>query len=231
VAGTLTAIAAVGNLIVPRKNLQNAQATLQYQRDIEDRRAQETALEAYFGDITTLVREGLRDEHPLSPIRLLTRGRTVSLFSQLDPGRKRVLLRILYEAGLMHKEREEGGKGNPVIGLSGADLRKAYLVEFNLSSADLKGTDMKAANLEKGNLAGADLRGANLSNAYLDGVDLYDAHLSNTNLIDARGLTNEGLEQQLPLSLKGAQLPNGQKYEEWLKSTGRGEDGANIGAS
>ena len=61
-------------------------------------------------------------------------------------------------------------------------------------------------------MRGADLRGANLTNAYLDGVDLYDANLSNTNLIDARGLTNERLEQQPPLSLEGATMPDGSEH-------------------
>jgi hypothetical protein len=28
-------------------------------------------------------------------------------------------------------------------------------------------------------------------------------------------------------SVKGATMPNGQKYEEWLKSKGGGEDGEN----
>jgi uncharacterized protein YjbI with pentapeptide repeats len=176
----------------------------------EEQRAQETALQAYLEQITLLVREGLREEDPLSSVRLLARVQTLNLFSQLGPKRKRTLLQMLHEAGLI-------GKGTPVIGLSGADLREAYLRELDLIDADLRGADMKGANLEEANLAGADLRGAdlrgaNLTNAYLDGVDLYDANLSNTNLIDARGLTNEGLEQQPPLSLEGATMPDGSEH-------------------
>lgn len=180
VVGTLTAIAAVGNLIISRRNLQNAQATLQQQRDLEDRRAQETALQAYLEQITQLVREGegLRGEDPLSSVRLLTRGRTLSLFWQLDPKRKRALLQILHEAGLI-------GKGTPVIGLSGADLRKAYLRELELKNADLRGADMKGANLEKADLSGADLRGADLGGASLRDADLSGADLSDANLSGA----------------------------------------------
>jgi transposase len=39
----------------------------------------------------------------------------------------------------------------------------------------------------------------------------------------------EWTEEQLTAaaSLEGASMPNGQKYEGWLKSKGRGEDGAN----
>jgi uncharacterized protein YjbI with pentapeptide repeats len=177
---------------------------------IEKRREQDAALQAYLEQLRQEVREGLRDEDPLSPIRKLTRGRTLHLLRQFDSEYKRYLLQILHEMGLI-------GKGTPVIGLSGADLREAYLRELDLIDADLRGADMKGANLEEVNLAGADLRGAdlrgaNLTNAYLDGVDLYDANLSNTNLIDARGLTNEGLEQQPPLSLEGATMPDGSEH-------------------
>jgi uncharacterized protein YjbI with pentapeptide repeats len=69
-------------------------------------------------------------------------------------------------------------------------------------------------------LSGADLRGAILS----------DMDLSEANLEGARGVTNEQLEQQAKL-LKGATMPDGQKYEEWLKSKGHEEDGENTGPS
>jgi hypothetical protein len=42
----------------------------------------------------------------------------------------------------------------------------------------------------------------------------------------AIGVTNEEGEQQAE-SLEGATMPNGQKYEDWLRSKGRGEDGEN----
>jgi len=32
-------------------------------------------------------------------------------------------------------------------------------------------------------------------------------------------------------SLEGATIPNGQKYEDWLKSKDRAEDGKNEGSS
>ncbi len=57
-----------------------------------------------------------------------------------------------------------------------------------------------------------DLSNANLSNA----------NLSNANLNMVKGVVEEVLEQQAH-SLEGATMPNGQKYEEWLKDRkGRG---------
>jgi uncharacterized protein YjbI with pentapeptide repeats len=46
---------------------------------------------------------------------------------------------------------------------------------------------------------------ANLSDAFLSGADLSDASLSGADL-------------------HGATMPNGQKYEDWLKSKGSGKD-------
>jgi uncharacterized protein YjbI with pentapeptide repeats len=57
----------------------------------------------------------------------------------------------------------------------------------------------------KAHLRDADLRDANLNGANLNGADLSGAE----------GITFKKLKQ--PASLEGATLPNGQKYEDWLK--------------
>src|SRR5215212_3109257 len=68
------------------------------------------------------------------------------------------------------------------------------------------------------NLSGATLREAQFCNAWLHGVNLSGADLKG-----AKGIPIEKLEQQA-FSLKGAIMPNGQKYEEWLKTkAARGE--------
>jgi Pentapeptide repeats (8 copies) len=73
---------------------------------------------------------------------------------------------------------------------------------------------------ERGLIIG--LSGSNLSGAYLSYAYLIDANLS-----DAEGITNEDLERQAR-ALEGVTMPNGQKYQEWLKDKeGRGEGGEN----
>ena len=65
----------------------------------------------------------------------------------------------------------------------------------------------------------ANLRGADLRDA-----DLRDADLRTADLTAARGVDIEELEQQA-FSLEGATMPNGQKYEDWLKDKeGSGKD-------
>jgi len=74
--------------------------------------------------------------------------------------------------------------------------------------ADLRDVDLDVTRLD-----GADLSGATLTSTCLFGADLYDAI----------GVTDKQLEEAE--SLEGATMPNGQKYEDWLKSTNHGEDG------
>jgi uncharacterized protein YjbI with pentapeptide repeats len=101
--------------------------------------------------------------------------------------------------------------------LGDAILSKANLTGAKLINAQLYRADLRDANLSGADLSGADLRWANLSGADLSGANLSNANLSDTFLSDARGVTNEELEQQAA-SLEFATMPNGQKYEDWLKS-------------
>jgi uncharacterized protein YjbI with pentapeptide repeats len=131
--------------------------------------------------------------------------------------------------------------------LRGTDLTQAWLNGADLSAAHLEGTDLSGAHLGEANLKGAYLQGAKLSGAYLYDTDLRGADLSGVDLSDAEGrfesgarmirtrldgahldgadLTNARVtEEQLREieSLEGATMPDGQKYEDWIKSKGRG---------
>jgi uncharacterized protein YjbI with pentapeptide repeats len=112
-----------------------------------------------------------------------------------------------------------------VADLSGADLSDslldnadlvAHLPNADLSGASLIGTDLSEANLRGADLSDADLIGANLSDAILVNANLSGAVLDNANLGGAEGITNEELEQQA-VSLEGANMPNAQKYGDWLE--------------
>ena len=68
---------------------------------------------------------------------------------------------------------------------------------------------MSGAFLDKADLSDADLGDADLSDAFLLRADLSGAIIN-----------SEELEQQA-LDLRGATMPNGQKYEDWLESKDR----------
>jgi uncharacterized protein YjbI with pentapeptide repeats len=113
--------------------------------------------------------------------------------------------------------------------LDNADL-VADLSNADLSGASLIGTNLSDGNLFSAGLSEANLIGADLSRADLSGANLVGANLENANLSGADGITNAELEQQA-VSLVGADMPNGQNYEDWLKSGLREEDGKNDGSS
>jgi uncharacterized protein YjbI with pentapeptide repeats len=108
--------------------------------------------------------------------------------------------------------------------LSGANLRAAILLRTDLRRATLRRADLQGATLSNAVLMGADLSEANLSEANLRGVNLRGADLSRANLSGAFGWTDA--QFRAAISLESATMPNGQKYEEWLKDEqDGGEDG------
>ena len=112
----------------------------------------------------------------------------------------------------------------PYAKLNGANLRGAYLRgdpdqsgdDADLSDADLSDAKLSEADLSYDNLSSANLQGANLTDAVLRGTNLSNAKVTSEQLAEAK-------------SLEGATMPNGQKYEDWLKDKegrrGAGENG------
>jgi hypothetical protein len=180
------------------------------ERELARERAQDEALQAYLSQMGSLLLEkDLRKSAKDSEVRSLARARTLTVLSRLDSARKERLLQFLYEAGLLHKQ-------NPVVDLDGADLSGIDLRNNNISGSGAFLTDVSGNQPIGGKVESS--KAANLSGAILS-----DANLSDANLSNADGITNEELEQQTDIlgSLEGATMPNGQKYEEWLKDRER----------
>jgi type II secretory pathway pseudopilin PulG len=218
IIGFLTATAAVGNLYISRRSLQQ-------QRVIEGERAQDDALQSYYKQIGDLLTDhDLKKTQPNDDVALLARAQTLTVAGRLDRFRKGALVRFLYGAGLINQESRivdlvgANLNGAVLVGtdLSGASLAGTYLIDANLIHADLSGAFLSLASLYIANLSGANLEGAYLSGANLEGAKLIQANLSGAILYAAKGKTYEELEQQAK-SLEGATMPNGQKYEDWRK--------------
>jgi hypothetical protein len=138
------------------------------ERNLAEQRAQDEALQAYLNQMSSLLLErDLRNSDEDSEVRTLARARTLTVLGRLNPSRKADVIQFLVEADLV--QRADGR--DPIIGLSGADLR---------------------------------------------GADLSDAYVYQADLSEAEGISNEKLEQQAGF-LGGTTMPNGQKYEDWLK--------------
>jgi uncharacterized membrane protein len=193
---------------------------------VENQRAQDEALQAYLDQMSQLLTD---KERPLHRAQLgdnlstLARARTLTVLRRLDGERKGQVLEFLYESGLITR-------ANAILVLSGADLSDAELLGVYLSGADLSEANLMGTLLNRADLSGASLLFADLSGASLLFADLSAANLSGADLSGATG----GTEEQLTAAknLKGATMPNGQKYEDWLKDKeGGGEDGKNSGPS
>jgi uncharacterized protein YjbI with pentapeptide repeats len=151
----------------------------------------------------------------------------------------------LFEANLakadLHKADLSGGTQLGNANLHGANLSGASLFGADLGAgeawkgADLSDADLSGALLFDATLTGVDLSGADLSGAALDGADLLEpgfnkgADLSGADLSNATGWTEAQLSEAR--SLKGATMPNGQKYEDWLKSKDQEENKKSSGSS
>src|SRR5829696_2966589 len=204
------------------------------------------------------IEQGNPVHEPGNPVHTLAQARTSTAILRLDAEHNESVTHFLITSGssvgskdsprllrgstLSHAKLSGAHLANADLG--DADLSGAYLsnalrdnadLVADLSNADLSGASLLGADLRDANLLGADLRDANLIGADLSRADLSEANLNgadleNANLSGADGITNAELEQQT-VSLEGADMPNGQKYEDWLKSGLREEDGKNDGSS
>jgi hypothetical protein len=178
-----------------QQEIENQRAAAE--RELAVERAQDEALQAYLAQMSTLMLEkDLRNSEEDSEVRTLARARTLTVLRRVDTSRKDEIMQFLLEAALVHRV----GESAPVIELGRADLG-----DVNLREADLAGANLREANLREAGLRYANLSEANLSNAYLKGADLSEAY----------GWTDEQIAAAN--TLEGATMPNGQKYEDWLK--------------
>jgi uncharacterized protein YjbI with pentapeptide repeats len=154
------------------------------ERQIEEQRAQDAALQAYLDQMSQLMLEGdLRSSQEYSEVRNLARARTRTVLARLDSRRKGSVVQFLYEASLIDKK-------SPLVSLSAVSLRGADLSGLDLKGADLTDaeltdTDLSGADLSEADLSEADLIGADLSWAILSGADLSDAELTRADLYNA----------------------------------------------
>jgi hypothetical protein len=185
-------VGAIGG-IVGIANLQTSRRNLQQQRELEEQRAQEDALQSYFVQIGDLLTDHNVITTERNDIKQLARSQTLTVLARLDGPRKGSLVRFLYGAALINRD-------HTIVQLSGADL----------SGADLYNVVLYGANLSGANLSDADLRRSLLLQANLDAAVLIGANLYDATVIEA--------QLEFCQSLEGATMPNGQKYEDWVKT-------------
>src|ERR687898_758346 len=210
------------------------------EQELAEQRAQDEALQAYLDQMSQLMLDRkLLEAAPGDPVHTLAQARTSTAILRLDAEhnesvthflitsglsvRSEASARLLRGSSLSHAKLSGAHLPNADLGdadLSGADFSNALMVNANLIVADLSGADLSDSLLDNADLSAhlrdADLSGASLIDAILVNANLSGAVLDNANLSGADGITNEELEQQA-VSLEGANMPNAQKYGDWLK--------------
>jgi uncharacterized protein YjbI with pentapeptide repeats len=173
--GISTAIGFVGWIFARRQQERGEAVTLE--------QAQNDALRAYLDQMSNLMIDqklGKNQEDSIEDsVRKVAQARTIAILLGLDAEHKRRPLKLVYELGLINKNRN-GHKSIVELknaGLDHANLGELTLRDANLKCVDLRATDLSGADLSGSDLTMADLRGTNLRRANLKGANLSDANL------------------------------------------------------
>lgn len=204
----------------------NAEQQSNNQKALDEQ--QQTTLQNYVSTMSDLLlKENLRGSQSGGVVRQVAEAQTLTALQNLNPARKGILVKFLYDSGLIFNHTIDYGShyaGEPsynptiepplIISLQSADLSDA-----DLSYANLEGADFFGANLRGANFSYADLRGANLSclpysagctqlsRNNFEGVNLLGADLTGAALFDSFNLTQQELDQVW--SCQEANLPKG----------------------
>ena len=130
----------------------------------------------------------------------VTRARTLATLRMIQPEHKTILVKFLYEAGMLGSKN--GAATKPIIALNGADLKGVNLSHYQMEyisiiSAFLNNANLSGAFLFQANLSACDLVNADLSFATLNGANLLMADLTGANLNGASMLETTILDEQL----------------------------------
>jgi hypothetical protein len=186
-------VLALGGYLFTRSENQRTQ-------EIARETRQEDTLQAYFDGMSQLLTDKDRPLHRTllgDNLSTVARARTLTVLSRLDGDRKARIVQFLFESGLIARDYR-------VLSLEGADLREA-----NLSEADLRGAYLSNANLKAVKGITPQQLFASASMYMSDSLDW--------------GWLPDDVQSQLSMmgdrdaALARTTLPNGQKYEDWLK--------------
>lgn len=137
-------------------------------------RQREESMKEYFREMTTLLIEHkLRQADKESEVRSIARVRTLTTLRKMDGIRRGFIMMFLSESNLISRD-------DPIVSLSGANLRAADLTGVDLSNTALQNVYLYGANLDHTEFRGADLTNVVLTEAKLRNSNLMDAHLCHT---------------------------------------------------
>jgi uncharacterized protein YjbI with pentapeptide repeats len=212
------------------------------ERELAEQRAQDEALQAYFGQMSELIldhdllRCDVAEEQCYATVTL-AQARTSAVIERLDPALTQNVIDFLQKADLLGSDLALlRGTRLSGVDLSSSDLRWADLSGALLNDANLHQADLYKAKLEYATLTNADLSAANLFDANLGEANLEKADLSGADLTDAyvisylkdtdlRNATLSGLDPSSSdlggADLRGAKLTDAKLMDARIMAAGQ----------
>jgi uncharacterized protein YjbI with pentapeptide repeats len=158
--GALAIVVSLAGLFVTVRQFNEQQRT-----NAEDQvnQQRQTTLDQYFDSMSDLILNHSLATSGSASTTAIAIARTATAVRNLDGARKGILVRFLWEAGLILGP-------SPVL---------------DLHNVDLDGADFQNSNLYQAALSQLGLTGANFNGAHLNGADLSGSELIQANLVDA----------------------------------------------
>jgi len=150
----------------------------QKKRDLESEF--DAILSQYIHEIDSLVEKGLRESKQGEPLRVSARAQTLTTLSRLDGRRKGILIRFLYELGLISINGNSEKKESPIIPLEGADLR-GCIFDFGIHVMDNRESQHRDNKIRQSIFFGIDLSCTDLSNSIFYDTSFHNSFFINVN--------------------------------------------------
>jgi uncharacterized protein YjbI with pentapeptide repeats len=199
-------ISLLSAIIIPATLFYLGANLTQQQQQIANDQRNETILQSYISDMTTLLVDDQitstlpeRTTPPLSAdeqvtankiieARTVAQAKTLTALDDLDPRRKTILMVFLLQANVFTPHTFPDRQPWPeqdIITLVNVDLNNASLNFADLDYIDFLNAHLSGTHLSDAELSNADLRGAHLNGAHLFGANLSNANLSSADLRNA----------------------------------------------
>lgn len=180
-------------------------------------RIQESTFQDYLDRMTDLLlKHNLRTSQHNDDVRSIARSRTLTVLRTLDNARKGMVIRFLYESGLIFSQSIITLRGADIshvtlekANLREANLGKSFLSASNLSSADLQEANLSHVSMEKALLIRTSLLSADMTLGNFNDSNFFRATLANANL-DSAHLQRANLSSihGIKANFRSAQLQN-----------------------
>jgi uncharacterized protein YjbI with pentapeptide repeats len=177
---------------------------------VEERRAQDQALQAYLDQMSQMLADKerpLREASLGDSLSTVARARTLTVLERLaDGNHKANVAQFLHESDLiMNTHSVVNLRG---ANFAGANLASADLNGANFEEADFEGAILDAANLNGTNFAGVTLKNASLYFTELERADLSRAMLDSVYHLDTANLSQANLDNAIIIGVTPAVLGN-----------------------